>query len=384
MITIYQSPFAGLQFLISIRRNRLAIRLRITYSNTNYLVKGAPVTRTSRPADWTELSEEELLQVRVRDLRLEIAGSAVESLVHRLYDELDVAGIGFRPPCYFADEWLCPENIPIIGIPFYLAHPRLSRIEKKMMYEVEGETERSCMKLLRHECGHALNYAYSLYRRTRWRQLFGLFSARYSDSYYAQPYSRRFVIHLEDNYAQCHPDEDFAETFAVWLAPNSGWQTKYRGWPVIKKLQYIDGVMKKSGGQAPLNVSEGVPPWSASRMTSTLAAHYDRKRRVLGTEFKGFYDDSLKELFAPKHSELPTVKASRLLRHNRRQIAASVTRWTGHRKYDIYQLVNRLVGRCEALDLHARLNETDDIIAITALVATIASNTFKVSKKHSP
>jgi hypothetical protein len=347
-------------------------------------VKGAPVTRTTRHTDWTKLSEEELLQVRVRDLRLEIAGSAIEPLIHRLYGELDAAGIRFHPPCYFADEWLCPEKVPIIGIPFYLAHAHLKHIEKKMMFEVEGGTEQSCMKLLRHECGHALNYAYELYRKTRWRQLFGPFSARYSDTYYAQPYSRRFVTHLEDNYAQCHPDEDFAETFAVWLAPNSHWPIKYRGWPVIKKLRYIDGVMKKIGGQAPLNVSQGTPPWPASRMTSTLAAHYDRKRRVLGTEFKGFYDDSLKELFAAGRSDPPATRASLLLRHNQRRITGSVTRWTGHRKYDIQQLVNRLVGRCEALDLHARQNETDDLIAITALVATIASNTFKVSRKHSP
>jgi hypothetical protein len=320
----------------------------------------------------------------VRDLGLQIAGSAVEPLIHRLYGELDAAGIRFHPPCYFADEWLCPEKVPIIGIPFYLAHPRLKHIEKKMMFEVEGETERSCMKLLRHECGHALNYAYELYRKTRWRQLFGPFSARYSDTYYAQPYSRRFVTHLEDNYAQCHPDEDFAETFAVWLAPNSGWPVKYRGWPVISKLRYIDGLAKKIGGQTPLHVNQGTPPWSASRMISTLASYYDRKRKVLGTEFKGFYDDSLKELFAAGHADGAATKASHLLRQNRRQITDSVTRWTGHRKYDIYQLVDRLAARCEALDLYARQNQTHDIIAITALVATVASNTFRVNKKHSP
>lgn len=322
------------------------------------------------------------MQMRVRDLRLEVTGSAVESHIHRLYEELDAVGIRFHPPCYFADEWLCPEKVPIIGIPFYLAHPRLKRIEKKMMFEVEGGTERSCMKLLRHECGHALNYAYELYKRTRWRELFGPFSARYSDSYYTQPYSRRFVNHLEDNYAQCHPDEDFAETFAVWLAPNSPWQTKYRDWPVIKKLRYIDGVMKKAASRTPLIVSEGTPPWSASRMTSTLAAHYERKRRVLGTEFKGFYDDSLKELFGTAGPGPSAIKAAQLLRQNRRQIIDSVTRWTGHRKYDIHELVNRLTARCGRLGLYAEKNEIDDLIAVTALVATIASNTFRTSEKR--
>jgi Putative zinc-binding metallo-peptidase len=335
--------------------------------------------RPSKPVNWDALPEEEILQMRVRDLKLEIAGSAVEPFIHRLHQELEAAGIHFHPPCYFADEWLCPEKVPIIGIPFYLAHPRLKHIEKKMMFEVEGGTDASCMKLLRHECGHALNYAYDLYKKTRWRELFGPFSARYMNSYYAQPYSRRFVIHLEDNYAQCHPDEDFAETFAVWLAPDSPWQTKYKGWPVIKKLRYIDGVMKKIGGQNPLNVPERTPPWSASRMTSTLAAHYERKRRALGSEFKGFYDDSLKELFAARGDGLSAIKASHLLRQYRRQITDNVTRWTGHRKYDIYQLVNRLILRCDGLGLYA---ETHDIIAITTLVTAIASNTFRISKKR--
>ena len=222
------------------------------------------MTRPSKPANWETLSDEEILQMRLRDLGLEIDGSAVEPFTRRLDEELDAAGIRFHPPCYFADEWLCPEKVPIIGIPFYLAHPRLKHIEKKMMFEAEGGTEESCMKLLRHECGHALSYAYDLYKKTRWRELFGRVSARYLNSYCAQPYSRRFVIHLEDNYAQSHPDEDFAETFAVWLAPNSGWQTKYADWPVIKKLRYIDSVFKKIGGKDPLNVSEGTPPWSVS------------------------------------------------------------------------------------------------------------------------
>lgn len=340
------------------------------------------MTGTSRSTNWAKLAEEQLLQMRVRDLKLEVAGSAVEPHIHRLYEELDAVGIRFHPPCYFADEWLCPEKVPIIGIPFYLAHPRLKRIEKKMMFEVEGGTERSCMKLLRHECGHALNYAYELYKRTRWRELFGPFSARYSDYYYTQPYSRRFVNHLEDNYAQCHPDEDFAETFAVWLAPNNSWEVAYHDWPVIKKLRYIDGVMRKVGSQTPLSVSEGTPPWSASRMTSTLAAHYERKRKVLGTEFKGFYDDSLKELFTAAPSGPVATKASQLLRQHRRQIIDSVTRWTGHRKYDIHQLVNRLTTRCDRLELSVEKDQIDALITVTALVATIASNTFKTSEKH--
>ncbi len=340
------------------------------------------MSRTHRTYDWEELPDEELLQMRVRDLNVQIPGSPVEPYVDRLYAELHAQEIQFHPPCYLADEWLTPDKVPIVGIPFCLVHPRLRQLEQKMMYEVEGGTEESCMKLLRHECGHAISYAYQLYRRTRWRQLFGLFSATYSNSYYYQPYSRRFVIHLKDNYAQSHPDEDFAETFAVWLTPGSQWQEKYKGWPVIKKLHYMDRVMKDIADKPPPVTLKGHPPYSATRMTSTLAAHYERKRRILGSEFQGFYDDSLRELFAAKHPGPSAVKASQLLRSHRAQLAGNVTRWTGHRKYDIYLLVNRLAARCDELGLVTRASDHENIIGLTALLTAIASNTLTISKKR--
>lgn len=337
------------------------------------------MAKVGNTKDWDKLSDEEILQMRVRDLNLQIAGSELEPLVGRLYEELDSRGIRCHPPCYLADEWLCPDRVPIIGIPFCLAHPRLRHIEQKMLYEVEGGTEDSCMKLLRHECGHALNYAYELFRKTRWRELFGSFSARYSDSYYYQPYSRRYVIHLEDNYAQSHPDEDFAETFAVWLTPNGRWEQKYRDWPAIKKLRYVDSLMKKISNLPPVKASRERPPWSASRMTSTLAAHYERKRNALGSEFQGFYDDSLEGLFAPKPEGSSSMKAARFLRRNRRELVDSVARWTGHRKYDIRQLINTLIARCDALDLYAK---TDSIIGLTALVTAIAANALRTLRRH--
>jgi len=340
------------------------------------------MAKTKKIKDWDKLSDEEILQIRVRDLHLQIPGSELEPLVERLYEELDANGINFHPSCYLADEWFCPERVPIIGVPFCLTHPRLKHIEKKMLYEVEGGTESSCMKLLRHECGHALNYAYELYKKTRWRELFGLFSVKYSSFYYYQPYSRRYVIHLEDNYAQSHPDEDFAETFAVWLTPRSRWEEKYRDWPVIKKLRYVDNLMKKITNQQPVNTVHERPPWSASRMTSTLAAHYERKRKALGSEFQGFYDDSLKTLFTLKHGDSYTLKASKLLRHHRRELVNCVSRWTGHRKYDIRQLVNNLINRCDALNLHAKPDQTDNIIGLTALLTAIAGNTLKPFRRY--
>jgi hypothetical protein len=186
-------------------------------------------------------------------------------------------------------------------------------------------------------------------------------------------------VHLEDNYAQSHPDEDFAETFAVWLTPNMCWEKKYKGWSAVKKLRYVDSLIKKISGMPPVKISQGKPPWSASRMTSTLFAYYERKRRLLGDEFKGFYDDSLKKLFSQKRSAAAPQKASKILRENRLELVDSIARWTGHRKYDIRQLINKLIFRCDTLELYGN---KDDIIGAGTLMATIASGTIRIPKKH--
>lgn len=336
--------------------------------------------KPNNPIDWTQLTDKELLKMRVRDLRVRIAGSALEERIERLYAELAERGIRFRPPCYLADEWLCPDKVPIIGIPFCLAHPRLVELEQKMMLEVEGRDEESCMKLLRHECGHAVNYSWQLFKRTRWRELFGSFSAHYGNTYSFRPYSRRYVIHLSDHYAQSHPDEDFAETFAVWLNPNNNWRQKYRGWPVLKKLTYIDTLMHKIGGTEPVVLPDLNPPWSAHRMTSTLQAYYDRKRKALGADFYGFYDNCLYRLFKSDKHGPADVPAAQLLRTHRRLLVSQVAQWTEHRKFDINQLLGRLIDRSDHLGLYGR---ESDLVGMTALITAIAGHTFRPDRRKS-
>jgi len=139
-----------------------------------------------------------------------------------------------------ADEWLIPDGEPVVGIPFFLAHPALMKLEKQMMFDVEGGTNQWCMQLLRHETGHVINYVYKFHVQKKWQQLFGHFHKEYPDTYRFRPYSKNFVRHLEDYYAQYHPDEDFAKTFAVWLTPSIDWQTQYKGWKAMEKLKFID------------------------------------------------------------------------------------------------------------------------------------------------
>src|SRR5579872_5973501 len=85
--------------------------------------------RTGRPAGSLSWREERarLMRSRISDLNLQVEGSELEPLVKQLYSELDRKGLQFKPPIYLTDEWGCPEGVPIIGVPFYLASPKLSR-----------------------------------------------------------------------------------------------------------------------------------------------------------------------------------------------------------------------------------------------------------------
>ena len=184
-----------------------------------------------KPVDWTTFSDERLLEVRMCDLKLTIEGTDLEPRIAEINAELDARGLTFRPFYYLSDEWFTPDGVPGIAIPFYLAHPRLAKLELKEMLEVEGGDPESCLRILRHEVGHAIDNAYDLRRRPTRRRLFGNPATEYPEYYTPKPYSKSFVQHLDHWYAQSHPDEDFAETFAVWLDPHSMWGPRYAGWP---------------------------------------------------------------------------------------------------------------------------------------------------------
>src|SRR5207253_1612636 len=159
------------------------------------------------------------------------------------------------------------DGVPGVAIPFYLAHPRLERLERTYMLEVEGGTPEWCMRILRHEAGHAIDNAYKLRQRRRRQQVFGPSYKAYPQFYDPKPYSKSFVLHLDSWYAQSHPDEDFAETFAVWLTPNSEWRQRYGGWRAQRKLEYMDTLMRSLGGQRPRVVNrEEVDPLRRLRL----------------------------------------------------------------------------------------------------------------------
>ena len=190
-------------------------------------------------------------------------------------------GIRFRPHCWLAQEWFSPDGIPGIAIPFYLAHRRLMSIERRFMREVEGGNRNWLMRILRHEAGHAIDSAYRLRRRSRWRAVFGPASLPYPDTYRPRPGSRRFVQHLGAWYAQAHPTEDFAETFAVWLKPRSPWRREYRGLAGVCKTGIHRRARRTKSAAADRWSRTAAPSKTVSQDTRTLREHYERQAGAL-------------------------------------------------------------------------------------------------------
>jgi len=314
--------------------------------------------KTLKRTDLNLLSDNELLDMRMCDLGLSIPGTLLEDRIEQLYEELSERGLTFRPHCWLSDEWFSPDGVPGIAIPFYLAHPRLMRLERKQILDVEGGTHDWCMKILRHEAGHTLDTAFRLRRRKDYRETFGKVSVPYPVYYRPKPYSRSFVLHLDMWYAQSHPVEDFAESFAVWLRPRSRWRTQYKGWPALKKLEYVNTTMKELEQRRPLVTSRAhIDPLRSQK--KTLREHYEKKRAHYGLEFPSFYDRDLRRLFSENPEHASNASAATFLRRIRTELRKSVSKWTGEYQYTIDQVLSEMVERCRELKLRLANSEAD-------------------------
>lgn len=308
--------------------------------------------RSSRTSDqnWTKCKDEELLDHRICDLNLTIEGTVIEKCMGRLYRELENRKLKLRPHCWLSDDWFSPDGIPGIAVPFYLAHPRLKRLEQRQMLEVEGGNEAWCMRIIRHEAGHAMDTAFRLHRKKRYREIFGNYNAPYPETYRPRPHSKNFVHHLEPCYAQSHPSEDFAETFAVWLNPRSGWRKDYEGWKAIKKIQFVEELMEKIGDtKAPIRSRAKVDP--VNRIRKTLREHYAERHERYGVSCQNAFDYDLKKLFPQFAKSRRTKSAAAFLQKNKGDLIRSVALWTGEYRYNISQLIREMIARCSELDL---------------------------------
>lgn len=337
-------------------------------------------SRTDRDPSWAKWSDDRLLALRFCDLGLSIRGTSVERRVERLGDELERRGLRFRPYVWLSDEWHTPVGTTGFAVPFYLAHPRLVKLERRMMLEAEGSSLDECMKILRHETGHAIQNAYRLNRRKRWRELFGRSGQAYPETYQPRPYSKRFVLHIDSWYAQAHPDEDFAETFAVWLTPGSQWRKRYKGWGALKKLEYVDELMGEIARQAPpVRTRERVDELRS--LDETLEEHYEARRAKYGEDHPSFYDRDLRRLFDHPERAPGAPKAARFLRRSRRGLRQVVAKGTGQYQYMIDRVLAEMIARCEELDLRASRDE-DELWREAAVLLTVQTMNYLHSGRH--
>jgi hypothetical protein len=324
---------------------------------------------------WAALPDDELLGLRLKDLKVTVEGTWLERCLGDLHDELNERGIGIRPHAWISDEWFSPDNTPGIAIPFYLAHPRLMRLERKKISSVEGGTVRECMRILRHEAGHAVQHAYRLQRRRRWQDLFGRSSTHYPTNYRPNPGSKYHVQHLRHWYAQSHPDEDFAETFAVWLTPGTDWRKRYAGWPAIRKLQYVDELMAEVAAERPL-LTRRLQVDPLNRLTQTLAEHYRKKRAhyVVGTQKT--YDRDLRRIFSADPKQRRSPAASMFLREHRARIGQMVAKWTGEYQLTLDAVVDEMISRASELRLRAVGPERQLLMDCTAFLTARTVNSL--------
>jgi len=301
---------------------------------------------------WATLPDDELLELRLKDLKVTVEGTWLQRCLDDLNEELEERGLRARPHAWISDDWFSPDVTPGIAIPFYLAHPRLIRLERKMIFEVEGGTEIECKRILRHEMGHVVQHAYQLQRRRRWQALFGRSSARYPRYYRPNPASKNYVQHLRMWYAQSHPDEDFAETFAVWLRPRSDWRKRYEGWPALKKLQYVDELMDEIAGQKPV-LTKRVRVDPLSQITMTLAEYYEKKQSRYSLDASTTYDRELTRIFSDNPRHRRSLAASTFLRRNRGRLRRMVSKWTGEYQLTLDAVLDDMIDRCRELRLRA-------------------------------
>ena len=315
----------------------------------------------------------ELLSKPIRDLGLKLEGSSAEGYVLQLYCELDKKGLRkFRPLVYLSDEWGCPSEEPVIGIPFYLADPKLQKLEREMN---DLEDSRQIMMYMRHEAGHAFNYAYELYKTEEWRELFGSFRKPYRDMYKPVPFSRRFVRHMEGWYAQKHPDEDFAETFAVWMTPRSNWRQRYKGWGAMAKLKYIDRIAKKFGDAEPLK-PQGHTDITVEEMETTVEQFYESHAQEQRDAAELLLDTDLRDIFNVSPRKRKGVRpATDFMRDNRKLIVDKIGYWSGVQRPLVRNLVESIEKRAGEMNLRTEIAcEKQTLAEITVFVTALAMN----------
>jgi hypothetical protein len=325
--------------------------------------------------------EANLRTTPIRDFNLTIEGTRLEPLVRQFEQELELKGIRrLRPRFHLSTEWGVPFGTVVIGIPFYLARPDLLAVHAERDGHIEGAGNEDILRYLRHEMGHVVNYAYKLYEDEEWVKLFGSLTQPYLEDYRPEPFSRRYVLHLPGFYAQKHPDEDWSETFAVWMTPTRNWRLQYSDWPeALAKLNYCDRKLSELGDCEPL-VSAIELDEDVSELTVSLDQYYGGQVPEPG-DFPIGLEGSLRAIFEDLgHAEesdpaVPRLSASSLIQRLERNLMADIFRWTGHFPERTRALLRRLAECADDLkQVYPEDRELETALALTTFVTSLATN----------
>lgn len=281
------------------------------------------------------LNSKDLLKCPINKLGLNFNSLPHKQEIKRLQNNLRKRKINFNPLIWLSDEWYCPEGKSSIAIPFTLIHPRLIELEKKYLGHCEGENSEEFYKLLVHECGHAIDHAFKFNKDPERINVFGDSSKKYPQYYLPKPYSKNFVINLKNNYAQSHPDEDFAETFSVWLQDKKHWQNKYANWPALKKLEYIESLIKSiRNNPALINTKNKV--LCASKDSRTLGEYFQWKRKSFNVQGSRFYKNKISNSLSTSNIKKANLKSYE------NEICQSIANKTRIKKYIVKSMLKEL------------------------------------------
>jgi hypothetical protein len=331
------------------------------------------------PANEPSFHEPKLGSTRLRDLGLTLVGSPLEPILKKFEKELHGAGIRrLRPRFYLSTEWGVPFGTIAVAIPFYLARSDLTALHFKRVSYVEGSSRWDILRYLRHEMGHVVNYAYRLYEQEEWIKHFGSITQPYEEDHRPEPFNRRYVRHLNGWYAQKHPDEDWAETFAVWMTPALNWREEYAAWPVaLAKLSFCNATMEALADREPLvtavDLDEDVQalPYSLDQYYEGLAV--DRAELPPGLD--GALHTIFEDLEDETSSENVRQSASLLIRRLEHELMTDVYRWTGHLPERTSRLLEHLAVRAAHLQLlYSPDRELQISVALTTMVTALAMN----------
>jgi hypothetical protein len=282
-----------------------------------------------------EVERQRILSTRICDLDLTPDGVLLEC-IDEVKRELKARGISFVPQFYLGDDdfWTADKGISV-NVPWYLANATLWRMVNDHLFVY---SRREVLMYLRHETGHALNYAFELWRRKDWVNTFGDFNRPYRDVYNPNPWSRDYVRYLHRagmyHYAQKHPDEDWAETFAVWLDQGSRWRYRYRDWQVaLAKLEYVDRVIEVEGAcsEPPPNERPGLRiPYT--EIKETVAESF-RINDAVDPDLAEYRHDLL-EIFPRGRARMPghgsnQQSAARFIQQHQRLLTERLAGWIG-------------------------------------------------------